>query len=326
MHVSSLIENYQLNGIVHTFKHVVVYNAIGRSMNRMYNIAKIAKSGNKNPFSSLLTLKSEYLVSCVDVFEDAASYYAAFELPIGNPISDIIKVGTRIKEDRIAYILNQIIQAVKYIHKSGLGYIRISPSTIFITASDNIMIADYSFIGNITPSGRITSRPEIFENTPPEFFKSGCFVASQADVWSIGIFAYNLLTGCHPFKNNTQSFNQSEYLIQESIMKPITIPNHISTSAHNFLQRTLEIEPTRRYSVDQCLSHLWIAKQAKKIIKVSQFNSFNSLQFEEMNILKSNGLSTLSSSKNSPLRFSNSTSLSNLQVYSSFRAPSEFEF
>ncbi|EAY08439.1 CAMK family protein kinase [Trichomonas vaginalis G3] len=330
MEVSSLIDFYTLNGIVETHENITVYNAIGKAANRMYNVSRIpkdlAKSTTRNPFSMLLSLKSEFLVNCVDVFEDSKTFYAAYELPNGTPLIETIHTGSRIKEERAAYILNQLLQAVKYLHQSGFGNIQINPQTIFVTPNDDVTITDYSFLANIPYNERLQTRPEILENAPPEFFKSGSYVASQANVWSIGVIAYILVTGSHPFKTNTHSYNQSEYIIKESILQQIQIPSYISTSAHNFIQRSLEIEPTRRFSIDQCIGHLWISKQSKKMVKVSSFNSFNSLQFDDKNIFKSNGLSTLSpTTKNSPTRFS-SSNLSSLSLFSNMRPPSEFDF
>ena len=219
--------------------------------------------------------------------------------------------------------INQLLSLVKYIHYKGFGLININPSTVYISSSDNVTVADYSFSASVGCNDRVKNIPEHFENLPPEYYKTGSYIASQADIWSIGLLTFTLLTGNHPFLGNTPSYDHTEYSLRNALSQPVRVPSYINTMPSNFIQRLLELEPTRRFSIDQCQSHAWLAKISRRITKMNSFNALNTLN-DNNRTFRTNGLSILAN-KTSPVRY-NSQKLPNYRSFTDFRNPSEFDF
>ena len=81
----------------------------------------------------------------------------------------------------------------------------------------------------------------------------------KADIWSIGVIAFMLLSGKVPFsgKNMDQIFTAVKKG-QPSYDDPSW--SKVSPAAKNFVKKLLVVDVKKRYSVDDCLNDAWIQK------------------------------------------------------------------
>lgn len=310
---------YELKGIIKSYQGIVVYNALCKETNIFYNIAKAVKDPLNipyiNPFTNLLTFKCEFLHKCVDVFEDLSGYYAVFEIPNGKSLAETIQREGPLKDDKASSILTQVLCAVKCVHTNGFANIKINPTTIYLNPTGMITIADFQFTGSVQTNDRLKAIPDSLENSPPELIMHGCYVASHIDIWTIGVFAFTISTGKHPFVSNMPTYYQSENAVRAAILTPISVPSFVGGPATNFIQRTMEIDPQRRFSIEQCLTHVWFAKKNRGR-RISSYGSSGSIRLEDNGIMRSNGLSVLGH-KTSPTKF-NSVNLSSMRSFSDY--------
>jgi len=94
--------------------------------------------------------------------------------------------------------------------------------------------------------------PEVLKNEPYGF---------EVDMWSLGVILYILLCGFPPF------YNENTSLLYKQIKKgeydfPDPYWTDISDAAKNLVQCLLTLDPKKRYSAKQVLSHPWIAGSA----------------------------------------------------------------
>lgn len=75
------------------------------------------------------------------------------------------------------------------------------------------------------------------------------------DVWSVGIFAYELTFGSPPFESQNQKSTQQKIWNMEFRM-----PDLFSPDLKDFLRQVLVRNPSQRISLQQMLQHRWITK------------------------------------------------------------------
>jgi serine/threonine protein kinase len=81
----------------------------------------------------------------------------------------------------------------------------------------------------------------------------------SVDIWSIGIITYILLSGNSPFGESPDKQKLASAILEgEYEFQPLRIWKNVSEEGKDFITRLLEVVPTKRYSVDQCLAHDWI--------------------------------------------------------------------
>lgn len=108
--------------------------------------------------------------------------------------------------------------------------------------------------------GWSTHTPEKNRNTfcgtldylPPEMVKKQTY-DSSVDIWSIGVLAFEFMTGRPPFES--ESYDMTTHRIKN---KEMQFPDYISNEAKDFVCHILQIDPNERPSIDQILEHPWI--------------------------------------------------------------------
>lgn len=94
--------------------------------------------------------------------------------------------------------------------------------------------------------------------TAPEIVRDERYSRS-VDIWALGCVLYTMLCGFPPFYDQsidtlTEKVSQGEY----TFLSPWW--DHISDEAKDAVSHLLEINPKKRYTIDQFLSHPWLNK------------------------------------------------------------------
>ena len=89
-----------------------------------------------------------------------------------------------------------------------------------------------------------------------------CLNASySADMWGIGCIAYQLLSGgMSPFFDSRSRFRTMERVLECNYSLKGASLRNVSMEALDFVSRLLKLEPAKRMTADQSLSHSWIQR------------------------------------------------------------------
>jgi len=82
----------------------------------------------------------------------------------------------------------------------------------------------------------------------PEMHQREPYDRYQADIWSIGICFYEILTGDTPFSDCIDFDDLTDRLLFDE--EPIRIPDYVSSDASFLLKRMLNRDPRLRISLD----------------------------------------------------------------------------
>uniref|UniRef100_A0A8C0MI33 Maternal embryonic leucine zipper kinase n=2 Tax=Canis lupus familiaris TaxID=9615 RepID=A0A8C0MI33_CANLF len=87
----------------------------------------------------------------------------------------------------------------------------------------------------------------------PELIQGKSYLGSEADVWSMGILLYVLMCGFLPFDDD------NVMALYKKIMRgKYEVPKWLSSSSILLLQQMLQVDPKKRISMKNLLSHPWI--------------------------------------------------------------------
>ena len=177
-------------------------------------------------------------------------------------------------EKLIKYYFIQIIQAVKHIHSFNIVHRDLKPENIMVT-KDNKTIKIIDFGSSLDIDGtefekkieemkkkEKKRRPDFvhFVGTP-NYMAPECvhnqFSDKRCDLWSLGCILFDLYVGFPPFNG------ASEYLIfQKSIKAKYIFPEGIIPDlAQDFIKKCIIIEPEKRMSLDEMLSHPYLIEE-----------------------------------------------------------------
>jgi serine/threonine-protein kinase len=165
----------------------------------------------------------------------------------GGSLSDRIQRGPLEPRDA-ERILRQVAAALDYAHRQGVIHRDIKPDNILMDTEGNALLADFGIV-KIAESDSVLTGTGGMVGTPayisPEQ-ASGDVVSPAADVYSLGVVIWEMLTGARPYTAD----NPMQVLLKH-INAPIpnlrdTAP-HLPQALEVLMQRALAKSPQNRY-------------------------------------------------------------------------------
>ena len=201
---------------------------------------------------ALAGLDHQYIARLIDggTSENGLPYFI-MELVEGEPIDKYCKnKNLSIKERLILF--QKVCSAVQYAHQNLIVHRDIKPGNIFVTANGNPKLLDFGIAKLLDPSLEQTSmtgtgfRFMTPEYASPEQFK-GQQITTAADIYSLGVVLYELLTGNFPYKfKNSLPFEIERVICTTEPEKPSTIINRMVNKDYNNKVKNPELKEDPR--------------------------------------------------------------------------------
>ncbi len=188
------------------------------------------------------------IVTVYDVGQDHGTVYIAMELLEGLALSDLMK-KERMPVARVADIGAQVAGALEYAHRKGIVHRDIKPSNIIVNPSGHVKLTDFGIahiedpnMPHQTQAGEILGTPAYM--SPEQVL--GRPVQGSADIFSLGIVLYEMLTGTRPFKGENLSaiFNA---ITQYNPSPPNKLNSQVPRQLSSAVMKCLSKEPERRF-------------------------------------------------------------------------------
>ncbi|XP_045524045.1 obscurin isoform X6 [Pieris brassicae] len=251
----------------------VVYHAAERLSGRNY-AAKIMhghsdlKPFMKNELEIMNLLNDRHLVRLHDAYEHDHTLALVMELASGGElVRDRLLRSQGYTERDIAGYVRQLLRGLKHMHDNSIAHLGLTIGELLLShvGSDELKICDFGLSRRIHLNQHAALNYGMPEFVAPEVAK-GEGVAFGADMWSVGIITYILLSGRSPFRglNDRETLTrvregQWEWLDEEWWSR-------FSLESRDFISKLLVMDWRNRLDVDSALAHPWLSF-ADKIYK-----------------------------------------------------------
>jgi len=241
----------------------------------------------------------ESIIQLMDYFEEDDKFYLIFEKAQGGHLLNQIQQRIKFSEKDAAIIMAKLANALKYLHSRGIAHRDLKPENILCMSeqdvASSIRLCDFDLCSKVQPSvstPRLQSPVGSPEYLAPEvvevFIEDDIYdlldededltYDKRCDLWSLGVIAYTLLSGCLPFRGHcgedcgwddrdAECFNCQEDLFNAIRRSQIVFPDehwsHISLGAKDLISKLLRTDPNQRIEAAEVLNHPWILKQTE---------------------------------------------------------------
>ena len=187
----------------------VVYKARQKQLDRLVALKILLPSVGKDSafaerFSrearAMAMLSHPHIVTVYDFGQKESLYYFLMEFIDGLTLRQLLDAGKLAPKEALA-IVPQICEALQFAHDKGVVHRDIKPENILMDRSGQVKIADFGLaklVGQegkdftITGAGQVMGTPNYMA---PEQIEHPQEVDHRADIYSLGVVFYQMLTG-----------------------------------------------------------------------------------------------------------------------------------
>jgi tRNA A-37 threonylcarbamoyl transferase component Bud32 len=226
----------------------VVYKARQRQLDRLVALKILPPHiGRTEAFAERFTREARSLARLshpriVMIYDfghtQAGLYYFIMEFVDGTDLRRVIQTGELSASEALT-IIPQICEALQYAHEEGIVHRDIKPENILLNRRGQVRIADFGLAklldrpatgpaSTLTKVGQQMGTPHYMA---PEQIEHPSAVDHRADIYSLGVVFYEMLTGELPLGR----------------FAPPSQKVQVDVRLDNVVLRTLEKEPERRY-------------------------------------------------------------------------------
>ena len=194
------------------------------------------------------------IVKVEDKLEDDKNVFIVMELCQNKTLRNLIQKRKHLTELEVQCYMFQIIQGLKYMHYRRIIHRDLKPENIFLDDKSDLKIGDFGYAVKLSSKDekRKSILGTIFYCAPEVFDRNNYDGYSfKADIWSLGVIMYNLLTGILPF------FDTNDNIYSKIINGSFSFPDdiEIEKAAKDLIKQILEVNPKKRPDLNQILSH-----------------------------------------------------------------------
>jgi serine/threonine-protein kinase len=181
------------------------------------------------------------LVTVYDVGEENGLPYIVMEYVEGETLAELMRSEGPLQPDRAVDLLLQVCAGLEHAHAAGLVHRDIKPQNLLVRRDGVAKIADFG-IARTIQSTQLTQVGTVLGTAAylaPEQ-AAGEQVTAAADIYSVGVVGYELLTGRTPYEFETLA---DLTLKQREPAPPIPdVPPHVDAA----IRRSLAFDPVGR--------------------------------------------------------------------------------
>lgn len=187
-----------------------------------------------------------YIITVYDLGEVDGQLYIAMELLEGQDLKTYLKDGPPLSmEQKVEWML-QLAEAFSFAHEEGIIHRDIKPGNIHIRGNNDLVVMDFGIAraasSDITRAGAIIGTPEYI--SPEQIL--AIKVDHRADIFSLGLVFYEILTRTHPFRSANLPATIHKVL-NEKPTPPIQIDPQIPKRLSDLVLKAMEKETSHRF-------------------------------------------------------------------------------
>jgi serine/threonine-protein kinase len=234
-----------------------LYTAKHPTLDRVVLLKKLSLRGGeqfverfKREARLMMDFKNDHIVQVYDHFKEGPSYYIVEEFVDGISLDALIKKERYLSNDAVMLILYEVCRALKYAHDKQVIHRDIKPANILISNKGEVKLVDFGIATSeqetedgLTKDGMMLGTPAYI---PPEQIEDSKNVDRRADIYSLGVVIYEMLTGKTPFPGSFTA--ETINLIHKGrYMAPKRLNPKISPLLKKIVRKAMRVKPKRRY-------------------------------------------------------------------------------
>ena len=196
------------------------------------------------------SLNNPNIVKIYDVSLGMTTPYIVMEYVDGITLKDYLKKKVSLSWREAFAICTQVLNALDHAHNNGVIHRDIKPQNIMLLNDmKTVKVMDFGialYTGNRYSSGEMDNVPmgSVGYVSPEQI--QGRRTDSRADIYSVGVTMYEIVTGKMPFTSDS-AVNIARKQITSNPISPKSLVPDLPTGVDQIIMKAMSINPTDRY-------------------------------------------------------------------------------
>lgn len=212
-----------------------------------------------NEITIMKSMDHKNIVKLYDTYLYKGRIFLFMEYLDGGCLTPIVEnYNLKIPENVIAFILKEVLEGIAQLHKRGIIHRDIKSDNVLIDrAGSSIKLTDFGYSWQLTQEKRMReSRVGTLYWMAPEIIKGTNLYDERWDIWSLGVFAFELAEGVPPFPKKGQQ--KTIYHILSKPPPKLSKKKKWSENFHSFIEACMVKDPEARPKAYELLKHPFV--------------------------------------------------------------------
>jgi len=243
---------YEIVALVAKGGMAIVYRAHDRQLDRQVAVkvprAEFARDrGFSEQFRrearAAARLSHPSMVAVYDSGEERGLPWIVMEYVPGQTLREVLDARGRLDLATTAELLGPVADALDHAHRAGVVHLDVKPENILLT-SDSVKVTDFGLV-RAARGGRAHAPAGTVQYCAPETLRGG-MVDGRADVYALGVVAFECVTGRPPF-NGTTTDQLVRQVLNERVPPPSVWARELPETADQAVRRATDPDPASRF-------------------------------------------------------------------------------
>ncbi|XP_075747031.1 testis-specific serine/threonine-protein kinase 2-like [Rhipicephalus microplus] len=209
----------------------------------------------------LARLRHPNIARVFQIICEARKVFFIMELATAGDLLFKIQNAGRLHERTAHHIFVQLASAVAYLHRHNIAHRDLKCENVLLTTQLVVKLADFSFSRYC--SGTAGRKKKFYSETycgseayaPPEVLQGIPYQPRKADMWSLGVILYVMMTAALPFEDGNIVRQ-----VRLQMNRVIRFPRHMESTHEyrNLVRLLLEPVTTIRATMGMVVKHPWL--------------------------------------------------------------------
>ncbi|MFB6248785.1 MAG: protein kinase [Salinibacter sp.] len=256
--VGDILDGYRLDAVVGRGGMGTVYRATDVALEATVAVKVIAPHlADDDTFvrrfyeeaKALARLDAPGIVDVYALREAEEALFFVMEYVEGSSLQAVLQRDGTLSPEAVLSLLRQVLDAVGHAHASGVLHRDLKPSNILLDADGRAVITDFGLAKILASDAEITATHDRLGTVAymsPEQIEGLSNVEEASDLFSVGLLAYEALTGRLPFDTSASDYVIQRAIVEESFPPPSAYVPEIPPSLERVVMDLLAKAPADR--------------------------------------------------------------------------------
>jgi eukaryotic-like serine/threonine-protein kinase len=183
------------------------------------------------------------VVAVYDSGEERGLPWIVMELVSGRTLRDLLDSQRRLSPETTAELLGPVADALDHAHHAGVVHLDVKPENLLLT-SETVKVADFGLVRAAAQRGHGQALAATVHYCAPEVLRGGV-VDGRADVYALGVVAWECVSGRPPFEGDPRQVVQQH--LGGRVPPPSRVVGGIPEPFDTAVAQATDPDPTRRF-------------------------------------------------------------------------------